>query len=205
MLDTLSSRLPETFEIADQQGSTIGLRQVRYPEDIPLLYSWMHADHVIPQWQLNKPLPELKVHFEKMLADDHQRLYLVGVDGEWVGYAEVYEGARDRLARYYQSRTDDLGWHLLIGELSAFGKGHLRAIVRGISHFIFAHSPAQRIVGEPDHKVKPYEVVARELCYEPQGLIEMPEKTAMLYYCQRDTFLSTFPRDPELAAVEVAR
>jgi acetyl CoA:N6-hydroxylysine acetyl transferase len=190
---SISAQLPDHYELADYADVRVGLRQVRYPEDLPLLHRWMHLEHVIPQWQLNKSLVELSVYFEKMLADDHQRLYLVSVNGEWVGYTELYEGARDRLGRYYDGQADDLGWHLLLGEASAFGKGYLRAIIRMLSHFIFAHSAAKRIVGEPDHSVKPYAVVAEALCYEAQRLIVMPEKTAMLYYCPRARFLTTYP------------
>lgn len=193
MLDTHSSRLPDQYELDDFQHTAIGLRQVRYPEDMPRLYRWMHAGHVIPQWHLNKPTTELNVHFEKMLADDHQRLYLISVNGQWVGYAEIYEAARDRLARYYPAEPEDVGWHLLIGELSAYGKGHLRPIVRTLSHFIFQHTPARRIVGESDHSVQAYEVVAEGLCYESKGLIHMPEKIAMLYLCDRDRFLAAYP------------
>ncbi len=201
MLDTHSSRLPDQYELDDYQQMAIGLRQLRYPDDMPLLRRWMHSGHVIPQWHLNKPISELNVHFEKMLADDHQRLYLIGVNGQWVGYTEIYEAARDRLARYYPANDDDFGWHLLIGELSAYGNGYLRPIVRTLSHFIFEHTPARRIVGEPDHSAKAYEVVAEGLCYEPGGLIHMPEKIAMLYFCDRDRFLTANPRE----AAEVDR
>lgn len=193
MLDTLSSRLPDHYELIDSHQIAVGLRQLRYPDDMPLVHRWMHAGHVIPQWHLHKPTMELNVHFEKMLADDHQRLYLISVEGHLVGYAEIYEPARDRLARYYPAQPDDVGWHLLIGELSAYGKGYLRPIVHMLSHFIFEHSPARRIIGEPDQSVTAYEVVAEALCYEMQGQIQMPEKTAVLYFCERERFLADFP------------
>lgn len=50
----------------------------------------MHEPHVIPQWQLNKSELELQVYFDKMLADDHHRLLIVGIDGKDVGYTEIY-------------------------------------------------------------------------------------------------------------------
>ncbi|MFB2537730.1 MULTISPECIES: GNAT family N-acetyltransferase [unclassified Acinetobacter] len=189
---TLSQTLPDNFDYSEE-GITFSLIQVRYPEHLELLHRWMNMPHIIPQWQLDKPIAELAVYFEKMLADDHQRLYLVGIDGEWVGYTELYEGARDRLAGYYESHPEDLGWHLLLAEAQAFGKGYLRAIMRMLSFFIFEHSPnTHRIVGEPDASVKPYEVVAKQLMYMPQYLIKMPEKTAMLYYCDRQDFYASF-------------
>lgn len=193
-MKTRSAALPDAYALDDYADVAMGLRQVRYPEDMPLLHKWMNTEHVIPQWQLNKSMIDLSVYFEKMLADDHHRLYLVSVNGEWVGYTEIYEGARDRLGRYYDADPDDLGWHLLLGETSVFGKGYLRPIIRMLTHFIFDHSAAKKVVGEPDHTVKPYAVVAEALCYESQGLLEMPEKFATLYYCHREHFLSVYPK-----------
>jgi acetyl CoA:N6-hydroxylysine acetyl transferase len=198
MHKTVSAQLPDEYEY-EEKGRVYRLRQVRYPDDMPLLHKWMNTEHVIPQWQLNKSLVDLSVYYEKMLSDDHHRLYLVGIDGEWLGYTEIYEGKRDRLGRYYDGDPDDLGWHLLFGELSAFGKGYLRAVIRMLSYFIFENSNAKKIVGEPDHTVKPYEMVVKDLCYEAQRLIPMPEKTAMLYYCHKETFLAKFPKQTSAA------
>ncbi|STZ04933.1 N(6)-hydroxylysine O-acetyltransferase [Enhydrobacter sp. 8BJ] len=188
---TLSRTLPNEYAY-QEQGTHFSLREVSYPDDMVLLYHWMNMPHIIPQWQLNKSLKDLSVYFEKMLADDHHRLYLVGIDGAWVGYTEIYEGARDRLAGYYEADKDDLGWHLLLAESKAYGQGYLRSIVRMLTFFIFEHSHAKKVVGEPDATVKPYEAVAQELLYEPQYLIEMPEKKAMLYFCFRHPFLDKF-------------
>lgn len=190
-LPTLSQKLPNDY-IYRENGIEFRLTQVLYPKHIELLHRWMNMPHIIPQWQLNKSLSELSVYFEKMLADDHQRLYLVGINGEWVGYTEIYEGARDRLSGYYIADKDDLGWHLLLAETQAFGKGYLRSIIRLLSFFIFEHSPAKKIVGEPDATVKPYEVVAQELNYIPQYKIAMPEKTAILYFCDKEGFYRKF-------------
>ena len=190
-MPTLSQQLPDFYEYFED-GSQFYLRQVQYPDDIGLLHKWMHESHVIPQWQLNKSELELQVYYDKMLADDHHRLLIVGIDGQDVGYTEIYEGKRDRLGRYYSGEDDDLGWHLLFGETSVFGKGYLRPVMRLLSFYIFENAPSRKIVGEPDHTVKPYAAVVEELCYEAQGLIPMPEKTAMLYYCFRDTFYQKY-------------
>jgi len=190
---TLSQQLPNHYEITID-GVALSLTQVVYPDHLELLHRWMHLPHVIPQWQLNKTPVELAVYFEKMLSDDHQRLYLVGINSEWVGYTEIYEGHRDRLGRYYSSEPMDLGWHLLIAEKSAYAQGYLRLVIRALSYFLFDQPGVTRIVGEPDASVKPYEVVARSLCYEPQRLIPMPEKTAMLYFCDREAFLKAYPK-----------
>lgn len=190
-MKTISQQLPDYFEYIENDTHYY-LRQVQYPQDIALLHRWMHEPHVIPQWQLNKSELELQVYFDKMLADDHQRLLIVGINGKDVGYTEIYEGKRDRLGRYYRGDENDLGWHLLFGDRSVFGKGFLRPTIRLLSFYIFEHSQAEKIVGEPDHTVKPYAAVVEGLCYESQRLIPMPEKTAMLYYCFRERFYTKF-------------
>lgn len=190
-MKTLSQQLPDFYEYYENSNQFY-LRQVKYPDDMALLHKWMHEPHVIPQWQLNKSETDLKVYFEKQLADDHHRLFIVGVDGQDVGYAEIYEAKRDRLSRYYIAHELDLGWHLLFGEKSAFGKGYLRTVARLLNVYIFEHANSLKIVGEPDSTVKPYAAVVEEMCYETQGILRMPEKDAMLYYCFRDTFYQKF-------------
>ncbi|MFW1850351.1 GNAT family N-acetyltransferase [Acinetobacter guillouiae] len=190
-MKTLSQQLPDFYEYYENSNQFY-LRQVKYPDDMALLHKWMHEPHVIPQWQLNKSETDLKVYFEKQLADDHHRLFIVGVDGQDVGYAEIYEAKRDRLSRYYTAHELDLGWHLLFGEKSAFGKGYLRTVARLLNFYIFEHANSLKIVGEPDSTVKPYAAVVEEMCYETQGILRMPEKDAMLYYCFRDTFYQKF-------------
>ncbi|WP_180066521.1 GNAT family N-acetyltransferase [Acinetobacter sp. YH12129] len=190
-MTTLSRQLPDFYEYHENETQYY-LRQMQYPEDMALVHKWMHEPHVIPQWQLNKSETELKVYYEKMLADDHHRILIVGVNGEDVGYTEIYEGKRDRLGLYYDGDELDLGWHLLFGEKSVFGKGYLRPVMRLLSFYIFENAASAKIVGEPDHSVKPYAVVVEDMCYEAQRLIPMPEKTTMLYYCFRETFYSKF-------------
>lgn len=189
-MSTIAQNLPDTFAIEANQKN-FALRPVRYPEDMPLLYKWMHAEHVVDQWQLHLPMAQLKTHFEKMLADDHQRLYIILCEDKPIGYTEIYETARDRLSRYYKAKETDMGWHILLGDPAVVGKGYLKPTGMMISQFIFEHTEAKKIVVEPDSTVEVYQWVADSFAYHVQRLIEMPEKTASLYFCNRDEFLSS--------------
>lgn len=184
---TISKKLPESFEYSEK-NIQYGLREVILPQDFPLLFKWMHEPHVVSQWQMDKPELELEVYFERMAVDDHQRLYIIQIQGRDVGYLEIYEAARDRLALYYAADPHDLGWHVLLGEKDVVGKGHFRAVMRMMSYFIFENSLADKIVGEPDENVKSYGYVADEIAFEAQKKIKMPEKTAVLYHCFRKEF-----------------
>ena len=189
-MQTLSAQLPDDFDY-QEKGICYALRAVKLPQDFALLYKWMHEPHVIPQWQLNKPELELAVYFEKMLIDDHQRLYIIQIAGQDTGYLEIYEAKRDRLSLYYPALDTDIGWHILLGEKNVLGKGHFKAVMRMMSYFIFEYSPAEKIVGEPDENVKSYEYVAQEIAFEAQKKIHMLEKTAILYHCFREKFYET--------------
>ena len=186
-MPTITQNLPDTFTVEAYQ-KTFGLRAVKYPEDMPLLYKWMHAEHVVEQWQLHLPMPQLRVHFEKMLADDHQRLYLITCEGVAIGYTEIYETARDRLSHYYKAKESDMGWHILLGDPAVVGKGYLKPTGMMISKFIFEHTDAKKIVVEPDSKVEIYQWVADSFAYHIQRLIDMPEKKASLYFLNSNEF-----------------
>ena len=60
-----------------------------------------------------------------------------------------------------------------------------------ISKFIFEHTDAKKIVVEPDSKVEVYQWVADSFAYHIQRLIDMPEKKASLYFCNRDEFFES--------------
>ena len=189
-MPTITQNLPDIYA-AEAYEKTFGLRAVKYPEDMPMLYQWMHAEHVVEQWQLHLPMPQLQVHFEKMLADDHHRLYIVLCEDVPIGYVEIYEAARDRLSHYYKAEENDMGWHLLLGDTAVVGKGYLKPIVMMLSKFVFEHTDAKKIVGEPDSKVEAYKWVADGFAYQLQRLIDMPEKKASLYFCHRDEFFES--------------
>jgi len=62
------------------------------------------------------------------------------------------------------------------------------AIIEPIIYFIFENSPAEKIVGEPDERVRSYEYIAQDIAFKAQKKIRMPEKNAILYYCFREEF-----------------
>ncbi|MCZ3030117.1 UNVERIFIED_CONTAM: acetyltransferase [Acinetobacter baumannii] len=194
---TKSNSLPSYYKIKNS-GILYEFLAFDIKRDFNKVLKWMHEPHVIPQWQLNKDKIELGVYFEKMIIDDHQKLFIIKISGRSVGYLEIYEAKRDRLSLYYDADEHDMGWHILLGESDVVGKGHFRTIMRMICFFIFENSFAEKIVGEPDVNVKSYQYVADQIAFESQGVIDMLEKKATLYHCYRKKFYqlhSVYPFD----------
>lgn len=190
-MPTISAQLPNQFQY-EYQSRQYRIRDVVLSQDLKLLHQWMHQTHVIPQWQLNQSMMALAVHFEKMSVDDHQRLYIIEIDQKNAGYLEIYEAKRDRLSLYYDADPHDMGWHILLAE-DMVGQGHFKAVMQMMCQYVFQHSPAKKIVGEPDVQVKSYRLVQDQIAFEPQKIIEMPEKQAILYHCYREKFLKKHP------------
>lgn len=161
--------------------------QFNYPYDVPLLHKWLNAKHTIEQWKLNKPLSELNNYFFRMTQDKHQRLYIISLNGIPFSYCEVYSAFWDRISNYYNSSDLDVGWHLLVGEREYISRSLIKKIVYIISEFIFNTTNSSRIIGEPDVRVK-WNVIADDFNYISQGVIQLPEKTALLYFCNKNEY-----------------
>ena len=63
----------------------------------------------------------------------------------------------------------------------------LKKIVYIISEFIFNTTNSSRIIGEPDVRVK-WNVIADDFNYISQGVIQLPEKTALLYFYNKNDY-----------------
>ena len=63
----------------------------------------------------------------------------------------------------------------------------LKKIVYIISEFIFNTTNSSRIIGEPDVRVK-WNVIAGDFNYIPQGVIQLSEKTALLYFSNDNNY-----------------
>ncbi|WP_083290345.1 GNAT family N-acetyltransferase [Oligella sp. HMSC05A10] len=178
--------LPSQF-VVKLPDFDVGFHEVRFPFDVPLLHKWLNTKHTIEQWQLNKSLAELLVHFEKAVHDEHQELYLISCDGVPFAYCEIYTASYDRLAKYYKVDPLDVGWHVLIGEREFLGKSFAENLVFAISHFVFSQTESRRIIVEPDVRVKWY-VIFKRFAYISDSIIELPEKSANIFLCLQKQF-----------------
>lgn len=189
MNNVVQESFPEVFTWVDPKSDTeVKLRRMTLEHDLDMIHEWMNYPHVAEFWLLDKPIEVLREHYIKALADDHHRLYIVSINGKEIAYTEIYHAIRDRLGEKYEAHPDDWGWHLLIGPKDQVGAGLSEAIIRGITHFIFESTNALKVVGEPDHRVKPYIALSERMGYEDQGFIQFPEKKAILFYCYKDRF-----------------
>lgn len=182
------------FSVNGAQG--IGLIEMRLfdiEKDLELLHFWMNEEHVIPFWQMNKSKAELHQHFTQMLADKHQELLIVSLDGRDILYVEVYTCKGDRIEGKYEMQQQDWGYHALIGELDVVGKGFGLPLGRAIMEYMFEEKGAQRIISEPDERAVASEKIDLKLGFEFHHFITFPEKRAKLFILEKHSFYDLFP------------
>ncbi|WP_166352616.1 GNAT family N-acetyltransferase [Phytoactinopolyspora limicola] len=158
-----------------------------------LVHGWMHRPHVIPWWQLDRPLDEIH-HYLAGLT--HLRAWIVSADGVPFGYVETYRAVDDPLAGYYLARTSDVGWHLLVGPERFLGSGLPRLLgYTFVADLLGLAGPSgvhhgDRVVCEPDVRNTRMHTFCRRLGFHPIGTIDLPEKRALLMACTTEEFRS---------------
>ncbi|WP_173915696.1 GNAT family N-acetyltransferase [Halobacillus sp. Marseille-Q1614] len=157
-------------------------------EHFPLIFKWMHEDHVIPFWGLNKPKEQLKSHLVNAVNDHHQSLYIGYIDGTPMSYWEAYWVKGDIIEDYYEPAANDQGIHLLIGDTDYLGKGLSLPLLRAMVQFQFQHRQTKKIVSEPDYRNEKMIHVFEQCGFENVKKVELPDKTAQLMFCSREKF-----------------
>ena len=183
-------------------GKTVAMRAVALEQDLACLHQWTHQEHVIPNWQLNKPITDLYKHFYKALRNKHQSLFIISIDGIELCYAETYYAPQDRLANFCDVQAGDFGLHLFIGPQEALGKGYSELILCALTDYLFTRQHAARVLVEPNQKVEQLTILQRKLGYHILGSVKLPEKTATLYAVEAADFYSLYPHVPGPAPTE---
>lgn len=178
-----------------QSKSRLNIYPIDLKRDFERLFTWMHQPHVAKFWQLNLPADQLLAHFKSALAMPHQKLFILQINNQIIGYAETYYAPDDRLAQFCELQAGDFGIHLLIGEKDAVGKGYSSLIVRGLSDYLFTQHLAKRVLLEPNIEVSALSILERKLGFSNLGNLELPEKVAILYVITHQDFYQYNPSE----------
>ncbi|MFC2949438.1 GNAT family N-acetyltransferase [Virgibacillus sediminis] len=166
----------------------ISFRTLDYDKDLRNVFHWMHQPHVIPYWQLDLPFLKFSKHLEDALADQHQTLYIGEIDGHPMSYWEAYWVKGDIVEKRYDADSFDQGIHLLIGDPQYLGKGYSLPLLRAMVRFQFIQPDTKKVIAEPDIRNEKMIHIFKRCGFEAIKPIELPDKTALLMFCHRETF-----------------
>lgn len=177
------------FSFYDREvNQTISFVKAALERDIVILHKWHQEPHVIPFWNLNIPFEKYRSHLKGFLSDPHQTLFLGLLNGVPMSYWEAYWVQGDVVESCYDPHPEDRGIHLLIGEPDYLGKGYALPLLRAMVHFQFLHQSTDKVIAEPDIRNKKMIHIFEQCGFEKIKPIELPDKTGMLMFCQREQF-----------------
>ncbi|WP_396266121.1 GNAT family N-acetyltransferase [Halobacillus salinarum] len=174
---------------------TVAFRKVAFEKDAELIHSWMLEEHVHPFWHLNIPFSEYKEHLQKAINDQHQSLYIGFLDDRPMSYWEAYWVKGDVVEDTYSPMPYDQGVHLLIGEQEFLGKGLSLPLLRAMVQYQFQESMTNKVIAEPDIQNEKMIHVFKKCGFKPIKPIELPDKTGLLMFCDRNDFEKRWPYD----------
>lgn len=171
-------------------GKTISLRRTDPERDLDQFHEWHNQSRVAFFWELDKTKEELKDYMEKSLRDEHLIPMIVEIDGESVGYFEMYWVREDRLGPYYDSDAFDRGFHVLIGNKKFLGQNYTDSVLKSALHFLFLDDPrTRRVMAEPRHDNQKILKYAEEsIGWKQLKIFDFPHKRAVLLENSREVF-----------------
>ena len=114
---------------------------------------WMNRPHLVETWEQPWPADRWKRDWEAKLSGTYSVPLIMHLDGEECGYMEIYRPHRDEIGRVYDSRPNDLGFHVAVGDAAKTGHGVFPPLLMNLcDELIAANPPSGLIVVEPDYR-----------------------------------------------------
>jgi len=169
--------------------STVTFRVIK-EADLDVFHEWHNQPRVANFWELAGPKEDLLGYIQKSLNDPHQMPVIAEINGEAVGYFEIYWTKEDRLGPYYESGPYDRGFHLLVGNEKYLGFNNTDALLKSACHFIYLDDErTQFIMGEPRHdNQKLLKYVLSFKSWRRVKEFDFPHKRAVLLECDKNLF-----------------
>jgi siderophore synthetase component len=169
--------------------STVSFRVIK-ESDLDVFHEWHNQPRVANFWELAGSKEDILAYIQKGLTDPHLMPVIAEINGEAVGYFEIYWTKEDRLGPYYESGSYDRGFHLLVGNEKYLGFNNTDALLKSACHFIYLDDErTQFIMGEPRHdNQKLLKYVLSFKSWRRVKEFDFPHKRAVLLECDKNFF-----------------
>jgi RimJ/RimL family protein N-acetyltransferase len=118
--------------------------------DLPLIHEWLNRAHVAEWWDDARDLESVLQSFGEDLTSPVIRMYLACLDGEPVGYVQVYRvmGANPE---WWTDETDSgaRGIDQFLANAEQLGKGMGSSMVRQLVTHVFADPAVTKVQTDP--------------------------------------------------------
>lgn len=159
--------------------------------DAPLLHSWVTRPYASFWGMQTADLEDVVEEYAKIQASGHHHA-LLGLDGGVPAFLmEEYLPAASPLAGLYAVQPGDIGMHLLVAPPPGDPQpGYTTAVMDAVLGRLFAKPGVERVVVEPDARNTKIHALNERLGFQPEGLVTLPDKEALLSFCSRADYLA---------------
>ncbi len=157
--------------------------------DASLLHGWVTRPYASFWGMQSASLGEVVAEYSRIQSSGHHHA-LLGLDGGVPAFLmEEYVPSLSPLAALYAVQPGDLGMHLLVAPPAGPARsGYTAAVMEAVLERLFAAAEVERIVVEPDARNTKIQVLNTRLGFEPAGIVQLPDKQALLSFCTREAF-----------------
>lgn len=166
----------------------VKLQPVDANANAALMYDWSRRPHVREYWELGEDLTAVREYLRRKSDSGYLQPYIIQINGETAGYAELYEYNRDPVALVFPGRPDSRGWHIFLGEERFIGSGHALYVGRAILNRLFAYPDCEAVYCEPDIRNARMHRFVQKLGHREVGRVHLPDKTAYIMQCDHADF-----------------
>ncbi len=170
-----------------RNGKVLSLRKLDLERDLDKFHEWHNKEFVSEFWELNKSKEELREYVQNLYASHYQLPVIIDLEGEAIGYFEVYWAFDDRIAPYCDAEMYDRGVHILIGEERILRTRYVFECLDILTEFCFLDEEfTENVWGEPRADNKNVLKFAQALPgWEVLHEFSFPHKRARLLRCNR--------------------
>ena len=122
-----------------------------------------------------------------LIATAHIQPFMGFFNGKPAFLVEFYKAKEDRIGAYYEAGEGDYGFHILMAPVEKRIPDFTFHVFNVIMDFMFSEDKVERLIVEPDARNEKIHVLNKRAGFEYQGVVELPEKTAHLAFCTRET------------------
>ncbi len=159
--------------------------------DAPLLHRWVTRPYAAFWGMLGCSVDEVVKEYTKIQFSGHHHALLGLDDGVPAFLMEEYLPAASPLAAVYAVQEGDIGMHLLVAPPSGDPKpGYTAAVMDTVLERLFEKPGVERVVVEPDARNSKIHVLNERLGFQPAGVVNLPDKEALLSFCTRQDYLA---------------
>jgi RimJ/RimL family protein N-acetyltransferase len=164
------------------------LRPLQIEEDTPVIHNWVNREYA-RYWQMqNTTLEEVKTAYVTITKAKHSKVFMGFYDNQPAFLLECYWVMNDPLGKYYDARSGDYGFHILVAPADKPIKNFTWQIFTVIIDFMLTNAAVERLVVEPDVRNEKIHLLNKRAGFEYQRIIELPHKKAWLAFCTRQQY-----------------